>query len=188
MWDPREDALLPMLYDHENVVEVRMGLRESAWGCMRVHKTAWAYEIGAAWRTMRVLLHGESPFVLTSPPPSFLSPTLQGKEAARKELRTRLGLKQLDVPIVGCITRLVAQKVGRGHTTCSCVCVHTPSNKYFILAFVLSAAHFIPHFLLLDLHIHISVSDVLLDDVLLDDVFGDDSFVTCPSSMPTFIP
>lgn len=36
----------------------------------------------------------------------------QGKDAARKALRQRLGLSNIDVPIVGCVTRLVAQKVG----------------------------------------------------------------------------
>ena len=35
----------------------------------------------------------------------------QGKEAARKMLRQQLNLAQVDVPIVSCVTRLVAQKV-----------------------------------------------------------------------------
>lgn len=38
----------------------------------------------------------------------------QGKEAARRALRDRLGLAHSDVPIVGCVTRLVAQKVRAG--------------------------------------------------------------------------
>jgi hypothetical protein len=39
---------------------------------------------------------------------------MQGKDAARRALRDRLGLSQIDVPIVGCVTRLVAQKVRVG--------------------------------------------------------------------------
>ena len=39
----------------------------------------------------------------------------QGKAAARKALRDKLGLSHIEVPIVSCVTRLVAQKV--------CVCV-----------------------------------------------------------------
>jgi|LauGreSBDMM110SN_4_FD.fasta_scaffold15671_5 glycogen synthase len=35
----------------------------------------------------------------------------QGKEAARRLLRQRLNLANIDVPIVSCVTRLVAQKV-----------------------------------------------------------------------------
>ncbi|KAL6763588.1 starch synthase [Haematococcus lacustris] len=35
---------------------------------------------------------------------------LEGKDAARRALRSKLNLSQIDVPIVGCVTRLVAQK------------------------------------------------------------------------------
>jgi len=35
---------------------------------------------------------------------------IQGKAAAREELRRRLNLANVDVPVVGCVTRLVAQK------------------------------------------------------------------------------
>ncbi len=35
---------------------------------------------------------------------------MEGKAAARNELRTRMGMADLDVPIVGCVTRLVHQK------------------------------------------------------------------------------
>ncbi|KAF5837045.1 hypothetical protein DUNSADRAFT_4925 [Dunaliella salina] len=35
---------------------------------------------------------------------------IQGKTAAREELRRRLNLANVDVPVVGCVTRLVAQK------------------------------------------------------------------------------
>lgn len=35
----------------------------------------------------------------------------EGKDAARRELRRRLGLSDTNVPIIGCVTRLVAQKV-----------------------------------------------------------------------------
>lgn len=35
----------------------------------------------------------------------------EGKDAAKAMLRERLLLSELDVPIVGCVTRLVAQKV-----------------------------------------------------------------------------
>lgn len=50
-------------------------------------------------------------------------PRTQGKAAARKELRNRLKLAHVDVPIVGCVTRLVAQKVWCVHVhVCACVC------------------------------------------------------------------
>lgn len=56
---------------------------------------------------------------------ALLSPA--GKDAARRELRKRLRLADVDVPVVGCVTRLVAQKVGgwpcmyKAHAFCVCV-------------------------------------------------------------------
>ena len=44
------------------------------------------------------------------PAPYTAETALQGKEAARKALRQKLKLSDIDVPIVSCVTRLVAQK------------------------------------------------------------------------------
>jgi starch synthase len=42
---------------------------------------------------------------------AHICPILQGKEAARRALRQQLKLAHIDVPVVACVTRLVAQKV-----------------------------------------------------------------------------
>lgn len=44
------------------------------------------------------------------PVPYSVDELVKGKEAARRELRQRMHLADVDVPVVGCVTRLVAQK------------------------------------------------------------------------------
>lgn len=124
LWDPADDVLLPSHYSPENVTEVRM--------LARVHSQGWAcedwgvgmeggYAPGAEPESPARPGQASCSAACPHPPHTcceahklvhFTSHPTQGKAAAKRALRRKLELAEVDVPVVGCVTRLVAQKVG----------------------------------------------------------------------------
>ncbi len=66
---------------------------------------------------------------------------IEGKEAAKRELRRRLNLGQMNVPIISVVTRLVAQKVRLAFLAGLAAIALSPSGSLAPLAHTHAAHH-----------------------------------------------
>ena len=107
IWDPMTDDFLPVKYGLSNFDDGKV--RASA-GRRSVPPTAFAGQPRSTFRTDSTVEHHLPEYCPAASACNLLSQSAWVQNAAKRALRQRMNLSDMDVPIIGVVTRLTHQK------------------------------------------------------------------------------